>query len=74
MTLHKEAIKVRISQPTSAHMRAYMAVMDGEPTGSHHPTPDREGNPQHSPSDYHPGGCTPCQMQANLGDLADDEL
>ena len=49
MTLHEEAIKFRISQPTSAHVRAYMAVMDGEPTGAHHPTPDREGNPQTLP-------------------------
>ena len=51
-----------------------MSVMDGEPIGAHYPTPDREGNPQNSPSDHHLGGSTSHQLQANLGDPADDEL
>ena len=51
-----------------------MVVVHGEPLGSYHPTPDREGNPQYSPHDCHLGGSTPHQMQVNLGDLADDEL
>ena len=51
-----------------------MVIMDGEPTGVNHPTPDREGNPQHFPRDHHLGGSTPHLLQANLGDLADDEL
>ena len=73
-TSHEEAIKVRTSPPSAAHVRAYMVVVDGEPSGSQYPTPDREGNLQHSPHDCHPGGSTPCQLQANLGDLGDDEL
>ena len=51
-----------------------MVVVDGEPSDSHHPTPDREGNPQHSSHGCHPGGSTPHQLQVNLGNLADDEL
>ena len=51
-----------------------MAVIDGEPSGTQHLTPDREGNPQQSFSDHHPGGSTLHQLQMNLGDLADDEL
>ena len=51
-----------------------MVVMDGEPSGAQHPTPDREGNPQCSLSDHHLGGSTPSQLQANLGDFVDIEL
>ena len=51
-----------------------MAVVDGEPLGTQHPTPNGEGNPQQSPNDHHPGGSTLCQLQVNLEDLADDEL
>ena len=42
MTLHEEGIKVRTSPPSAAHVRTYMAVMDGEHSGAQHPTPDRE--------------------------------
>ena len=72
MTMCEEAVKVRNSP--AAHVRAYTVVMDGEPSGTQHPTPDREGNSQLSPHEPHPGGRTPSQLQANLGDLADDEL
>ena len=72
-TLHEEAIKIRTS-PSATHVRAYMVIVNGEPSGAQHPTPEREGKPQHFPHDYHPGGSTPHQLQANLGDLADDEL
>ena len=51
-----------------------MVVMEGETSGAQQLTPGREGNPKHSPSDCHPGGSTPCQLQVNLVDLADDEL
>ena len=74
MFLHEEAITIRASPPSATHMRAYMVGADGEPSGAPHPNPDREGNPQHSPHDCHLGGSTPCQLQANLGDLAGDEL
>ena len=74
MPLHEEAIKIRTSPLSAAHVRAYMVVVDGEPSGAQHPTPDREGNPQHCPHDCHPGGSTLHQLYANLGDLVDDEL
>ena len=66
MTLHKEAIKDRTS-PSATHVRAYMVVVNGELLGSQTPTPDREKEPQLSPSDPHPGGRTWHQLQANLG-------
>ena len=51
-----------------------MVEIDGKPSGTQHPTPDREGDPQLSHSDPHLGGRTPHQSQVNLGDLADNEL
>ena len=74
MTLHKEPIKVRTSPLSAAHVRVYMAIIDGQPSGAQHPAPDGEGNPQQSPSDCHLGGSTPCQLQANLWDFVYDEL
>ena len=74
MALHKEAIKVRTSPHSATCVRAYMVVIDGEPSGTQHPTPDGEGDPHLSPSDPHLGGMTPHQLQMNLVDLADDEL
>ena len=59
MTLHEESITILSSPPSATHVRAYMAVMDGEPSGTPHPTPDREADPQLSPRDPHPGGRTP---------------
>ena len=70
----QEAIKVRTSPPSAAHVRVYTVVEGGGPSSVQHPTPNREGNPQHSPCDCHPGGSTPHQLQANLRDLTDDEL
>ena len=74
MMLCKEPIKVRASPPSATHVQAYMVVVGGEPSGAQHPTPDREENSQQSPSNYHLGGSTPHQLQANLGNLADGEL
>ena len=74
MALHEEAIKVRTSLPSATPMRAYMVVVDGELSGAQHPTPDREGNPQHSPHDCHLGGSTQHQLQANLRDHAEEKL
>ena len=74
MMWHKEAIRVRTSLPFATHVRAYMAVVNGEPSGMQSSTPDREGEPQLSPCDPYLGGRTLHQLQVNLGDLADDEL
>ena len=72
-TLHEESIKVRTS-PSATHVRAYMVVVNGEPSGTQPPTPDSEEELHMSPSDHHPGGRTPHQLQTNLGGLGDDEL
>ena len=74
MTLCKESYKVRSSPPSATYVMAYMVVTDGEPSGTQHPTPDREGDHHLSNSDPDLGGRTQCQLQVNLGDLADSEL
>ena len=33
LTLHDKVIKVRTSPPSAAHVRAYVAVVNGEPSG-----------------------------------------
>ena len=42
MALHKETIQLHMSLPFTLHVRAYVAVRDGHPSGTHSPTPDRE--------------------------------
>ena len=73
MTLHKESIKVQTS-PSANHVRAYVVVVNWEPSGAQLPTPNREDEPQLSCSDPHTGWKIPHQLHANLGDLGDDEL
>ena len=60
--------------PSATHVRAFMAVRVGEPSGTQPPTPDRGEEPPPSPSDPHLGGRTPHQFQEDLGDLGDAEL
>ena len=59
MTLHEEAIRVSPSPPSATHVRAYMAVVNGEPSGTQPPTSKGEEETQLSPSNLHPGGRTP---------------
>ena len=56
------------------HDEAYMAVVNGEPSGTQPLPSDGKEEPCLSPSNPHPGGRTLQQLQANLKDLADNEL
>ena len=66
--LYKEPIRLHPSPPSTAHMRAYTEVKDGELSGTQSLTPDREEVPQQPPSNPHPDGRTQCQFQMDLGD------
>ena len=68
MLLHEEPIRLHTSSPSTTHVRAYIAVRDGEPSGTQHLMPDREDVPQPSTSNLHPDGRTPNQFQMGLGD------
>ena len=72
--LHNKAIRVKTSPPSATHVRAYMVVVGGEPSGTHPPSSDREEEPHLSLSNPHPGGRTQQHLQADLGDLVDNEL
>ena len=74
LMFHDEAIKVRTSPPSATHVRAYIAVVNGEPSGTQPPPSDGEEEPHLSPSNPHLGGRTPQHLQANLGNLVDNEL
>ena len=64
----EEPIRLRMAPPSTTHVRAYIAVRDGEPSGTQPPTPDREEELKPSPSDSHPDGRTSHQIQMDLGD------
>ena len=42
MVLSEEAIAIRVSPPSTTHMRAYMATVGGEPSRSQPPPSDGE--------------------------------
>ena len=60
--------------PSNAHVRVFVAVRDGCPSGAHTVTPDREEVPQPSPSNPQLDGRTPHQYQMDLRDLGDAQL
>ena len=74
MTLCDEAIRVRTSPPSSNHMRVYMAVVTGKPSGIQPPPSNGEEEPHTSPSNPHLGGRSPQHLKANLGNLRGNEL
>ena len=74
LMLHDEAMKVRTSPPSSAHVRAYMAVVNGEPSSTQPLPSDREEEPHLSPINPHPGGRTLQHLEASLGDLMDNQF
>ena len=74
MVLCAEAIAMRASPPSAAHVRAYMSVVGEEPSRPQPPPSQGEeeahwpaGNPQ-------PSGRTLQHLQVDLGDLVDNEL
>ena len=74
IVLHGEANAVRASAPSENHVRAYMATVGWEPTRTHPPPSEGEGEPHLAAGNPHPGGGTLHHLQADLGDLANDEL
>ena len=74
MTLCDGAIRVRTSQPSTTYVRAYMTAVTGEPSSIQPSPSDGEDEPHTSPSNPHTGGRTLQHLQANLEDLADNEL
>ena len=71
---HEEAIRVRTSPPSATHVRAYMAAVTGKPSSAQPPPSDGEEKPHLSPGNPHLDGRTLQHLQANLGDLVDNEL
>ena len=74
LVLHEEAIAIRASAPSEAHIRAYMTAVGGKHSGTQAPPLEGEGEP-HSPAENsYPDGDTLHFLQVDLGDLADQEL
>ena len=72
--LHKEAVAIRASAPSKAHIRAYMTVVDGKPARTQTPPLEGEGEPHLPTENPHPGRETLHSLQVDLGVLADQEL
>ena len=65
LMLH-EAIRIRTSPPSAAHVRAHMVMVSGEPSGTQPLPSNGEEEPQSHSGNPHPGGRTPQHFQANL--------
>ena len=67
--LCNEPIWLCTSPPSITHVRAYVVVSDGKPSGTQCLTTERDEVPQPSPSNPHPDGGIPHQFQMDLGTL-----
>ena len=74
LVLSREAIAIRASAPSKAHIRAYMTTVDGKPSGTQAPPLEEDGEPHSPAKNSHAGGVTLHNLQADLGDLTDQEL
>ena len=74
MTLCDEAIRVRTSPLSATHVRPYMAVVNGEPSGIQPPPSNGEEEPHLFPSTPIWVGESHNTPKANLGDLMGNEL
>ena len=74
MVLHEEVIAIRASAPSETHMRAYMAAVGGKPSRPQAPLLEGEGESHLPAVNPHLGGKTLHHLQADLGNLADQEL
>ena len=71
--LHNESIAIRSIVPLEPHIMAYITVGGGDPSKLQSSS-WRGGDPNSPPGNPHQGGGTPQCLQAELGDLADQEL
>ena len=74
MELQDEPIAIQIVAASEHHIRAYITIVGGDPSKLQSPPSEGEGD-AHSPTgNPHPGGGTLHCLQAELGDLVDQEL
>ena len=74
MKLQDEPIAIQTIAPSEHHIRAYIAVVGGDPSKPQSLPSEAEGD-SHSPTDNpHPGRSTLHCLQAELGNLTDQEL
>ena len=74
MVLCEEPIRLDMTPPSTTHVIAYMMVRGGEPSSTHPPIPDREEEPQPSPSDPPTGWEDPTSITGAPWHLLDTQL
>ena len=72
--LPDEPLAIQTIAPSEHHVRAYIAVMGGDPSKPRSLPSEGEGDSHLPTSNPHTGGGTLHHLQAELGDLADQEL
>ena len=74
MELHDEPIAIRTIAPSEPHIRVYLTVGEGDPSKLHSLPSEGEGDPQSPTGNPQPVRGTLHCLQAEFGDLADQEL
>ena len=74
MELHDKPIRLCIHPPTNTHLRDYVAVREGCPSGTQTPTTGREVVSQSLPSKTHLEESPPTQFHMAFRDLGDAQL
>ena len=74
MELWDEPVAVQVMAPSEHHIEAYIAVAGGDLSKLWSPPSKGEGDPHSPTGNPDLGGTTLCHLQAELGDLADQEL
>ena len=60
-------------EPSEHHIRAYITIVGGDHSKQQSLSSEGEGDPHSPTGNPHPGGSTPHHLQAELGDLIDQE-
>ena len=74
MELQDEPIAIRTVAPLEHHLRAFIAIVVGDPSKLQSPPSEGEDESHLPTGNPHLGGGTPHHLQAELGNLTDQEL
>ena len=74
MEWQDEPIVFQVMAPLEHHIEVYIAIVGGDHSKLQSPPSEGEGDPHSPTGNPHPGGSTPHCLQAELGNLTDQEL
>ena len=74
MGLRDEPIAIKTMAPSELHIRAYITMVGGDHSKLWSLPLEGKDDPHSPTGNLNPGGGTPCCLQAEIGNLADQEL